>query len=338
MMAKRMEENADHVFFVRRTEVLGTSDVLALLRRYLPSGDAPPCLRDLSVYQRAMVHRSYATRVHAKRDIINRRCPEGVLGIQADSYERLEFLGDAVLGLATASYLYERYPDQDEGFMTRMRTQLVNGKMLADLCLRHTPLPGFVAVSSAYEGTGGGGGGGGCGKDLGGKGEGKNIKKKTKQKKQDHPNHASSSAMREGESIPYNVLEDVFEAFLGAIFVDQGFDVARRWMVGFLEANVDFSELASKQDGPKAILNRHCMRHLGFLPRVEELDVGVVRIMAPDGTVISTGMASASAHGSDTSLSASCSRRAAEDAAVRKALTYYGLSASRGGSSGGVAL
>lgn len=44
------------------------------------------------------------------------------------SYELLEFLGDAVIHDAIASYLYHRYPEQNEGFVTRIRTNLENGK------------------------------------------------------------------------------------------------------------------------------------------------------------------------------------------------------------------
>jgi ribonuclease-3 len=54
--------------------------------------------------------------------------------------ERLEFLGDAVLYLAISDYLYERYGGQDEGFMTRIRSRLVAGDMLAGLADQHTCL------------------------------------------------------------------------------------------------------------------------------------------------------------------------------------------------------
>lgn len=48
------------------------------------------------------------------------------------SNERLEFLGDAVLGLAAAEYVYERFPDKNEGFLTRLRAKLVNKRALAE--------------------------------------------------------------------------------------------------------------------------------------------------------------------------------------------------------------
>jgi len=47
--------------------------------------------------------------------------------------ERLEFLGDAVLSLVVAQWLYEAYPDADEGLLSRYRSHLVNGETLADL-------------------------------------------------------------------------------------------------------------------------------------------------------------------------------------------------------------
>lgn len=48
-----------------------------------------------------------------------------------ESYERLEFLGDAVLGLVTAEWLYERYPELPEGDLSRRKAVLVSQPMLA---------------------------------------------------------------------------------------------------------------------------------------------------------------------------------------------------------------
>ena len=45
-------------------------------------------------------------------------------------YERLEYLGDAVLGILMAEYLYERYPKGDEGYLTSMRSKVVSRKAL----------------------------------------------------------------------------------------------------------------------------------------------------------------------------------------------------------------
>ena len=52
-------------------------------------------------------------------------------GVQ--SYERYEYIGDAVINFVVAKYLYDRFPHADEGFLTRVRTKLVSGKFLAGL-------------------------------------------------------------------------------------------------------------------------------------------------------------------------------------------------------------
>ena len=50
-----------------------------------------------------------------------------------ESNERLEFLGDSVLNFVVTRYLYDKFPRSPEGFLTRIRTKLVSGKMLAIL-------------------------------------------------------------------------------------------------------------------------------------------------------------------------------------------------------------
>ncbi len=47
-----------------------------------------------------------------------------------DSYERLEFLGDAVLGVVVAEFLFKKYPFRSEGFLTDLRSKIVCGKSL----------------------------------------------------------------------------------------------------------------------------------------------------------------------------------------------------------------
>ena len=49
----------------------------------------------------------------------------------SDDYERLEFLGDSVLGLLVAEYVHEQFPDRPEGQLTRMKVSVVHGGALA---------------------------------------------------------------------------------------------------------------------------------------------------------------------------------------------------------------
>jgi len=72
--------------------------------------------RDLSLLQRALTHRSY----------INEH-PGHIL----EDNERLEFLGDAVLDFIAGAWLYHRFPEMDEGQLTRLRAGLVRTETLA---------------------------------------------------------------------------------------------------------------------------------------------------------------------------------------------------------------
>lgn len=112
------------------------------------------------------------------------------------SNERLEFLGDAVVGLAVTGHIYQRYPELSEGELAKVRASVVNTTSLATV-----------------------------GAELGlgpalrlGRGE-------------DH------SGGRSKESI----LADAFEAVLGAVLLDAGWDVARDLVVSLLEAEIEES-------------------------------------------------------------------------------------------------
>ena len=50
--------------------------------------------------------------------------------------QRLEFLGDAILGAVVADFLYDRYPESPEGYLTNMRSKIVSRKHLNHLALR----------------------------------------------------------------------------------------------------------------------------------------------------------------------------------------------------------
>jgi ribonuclease-3 len=62
------------------------------------------------------------------------------------SNERLEFLGDGVLNLVVAQYLFDHYPDADEGTLTKMRSRLVNRKALATFA-KQIHLKNFMQVN-----------------------------------------------------------------------------------------------------------------------------------------------------------------------------------------------
>jgi ribonuclease-3 len=82
--------------------------------------------KNLDIYRRSLVHKSLQKNV---RKNINKK--QDVLDYMLESNERLEFLGDAVFGLVVANLLFDKYPDEDEGFMTRMRTKIVRSSHCA---------------------------------------------------------------------------------------------------------------------------------------------------------------------------------------------------------------
>ena len=86
---------------------------------------------DLSLYRRALTHRS---RLRAVDDPSLR------------SNERLEFLGDALIELVVSETLYERFPDKNEGALTRLRAKVVSGTALAQYA-RHMGLGPHLLMS-----------------------------------------------------------------------------------------------------------------------------------------------------------------------------------------------
>lgn len=73
---------------------------------------------NIGLYELAFIHKS-ASLSDSKGNPLN--------------YERLEYLGDAVLGVVIAEFLYRNYPDRNEGFLTKMRSKIVNGDHLSIL-------------------------------------------------------------------------------------------------------------------------------------------------------------------------------------------------------------
>ena len=130
-------------------------------------------------------------------------------GESSDSNERLEFLGDALIGLVMAEELYRRHPDRPEGELTSMRSALVRGDTLA-------------SVGSSL--------------DLGrflvmGKGEERN-----------------------GGRDRASTLAAAFEALVGALFLDQGYESARHFVLKALAEEISRVDHEPVQTNSKSLL------------------------------------------------------------------------------------
>ncbi len=87
-------------------------------------------IKNRSFFIQALIHRSFLEQ-NSDYDVSN---------------ERLEFLGDSVLGLVVAEYLFEEFPAKDEGFLTKVRAKLVNRIALAEAAEKIN-LEEFILVS-----------------------------------------------------------------------------------------------------------------------------------------------------------------------------------------------
>lgn len=97
-------------FFLKKK----TPEEIRLIRFIIQSFGYRPI--NLSIFFQALVHKSML----------------GLKGLE-ESNERLEFLGDTVLDSIVAEYLFEAYPNDDEGYLTRLKSKIVNRKALAQI-------------------------------------------------------------------------------------------------------------------------------------------------------------------------------------------------------------
>ena len=99
----------------------------------------PELFKDISLLETAFTHSSYAN---------------DFLGDPKKGNERLEFLGDAVLDAIVGKELYDRFPDENEGFLTRLRAEIVCEKSLGEAAIAHG-LNEFLRLGNGEEGKGG---------------------------------------------------------------------------------------------------------------------------------------------------------------------------------------
>ena len=119
--------------------------------------------RDLSMFERALTHGSQGQ----------------------DNYERLEFLGDRVLGLAVAEWLFDHFPGEPEGALSKRLNALVTGAVCAEVA-RHIGVPAHLRLGK--------------------------------------------QARDDGAANSDNVLGDVMEALIGALYLEAGLESARAFV------------------------------------------------------------------------------------------------------------
>ena len=120
----------------RNKEITGN-----IIKNILNSYDVFYNINNIELFKRSFVHRSYVNCDKLYNDVILAARPPNCLELKKYSNERLEFLGDGILENVTKFYLYKRFPEEDEGFMTEKKISLVKndhiGKLAYKMGLHH---------------------------------------------------------------------------------------------------------------------------------------------------------------------------------------------------------
>ena len=160
---------------------------------------------NLEIYQLAFKHPSY----------LNEN-----FSYPTNTNQRLEFLGDAILGLILSDYLYKKFPEYNEGFLTDIRSELVKDQTLS-IIGKEIDLGHYLIL---------------------GKGENK-------------------SGGREKESN----IADAFEALLGAIFIDKGFDIVKSVIHNIFADRIDLISPKELKD-PKTRIQEYYLNNQSVIP------------------------------------------------------------------------
>ena len=134
---------------------------------------------NLNLLELAFTHRSVSNEINGKKHVNN---------------ERLEFLGDSVLGMVTASYLYESLMDNPEGDLAKIKSTVVSEQALAPIALK-MGIDKMLILGKGEEMSGG-------------------RKKRA-------------------------ILADAVEAVIGAYYLDSGYNAAEKFVLSFIEPEVE---------------------------------------------------------------------------------------------------
>ena len=173
--------------------------------------------RNIRIYQEVFIHRSVLKNLQKQYE------PEVI----PHSNERLEFLGDAILNVIVTDYLYDRYPHESEGFLTKLRIKIVKGPTLA-MFAQKLGIKEHLLLSSST-------------------------------------------------SINNNILENAFEALIGAIYLDYrevGLEMVftKQFVFGVLHEFLNWNNIKT-DDNYKDVLMRHAQKLHLAMPVYNVLDV-----------------------------------------------------------------
>jgi ribonuclease III len=139
---------------------------------------------NISLYKSAFRHSSAATLIK-----------DGI----KDSNERLEFLGDSIIGTVVADYLFKKFPFKDEGFLTKMRSKMVSRNQHNQIALK-------LGLNKLLE------------------------------------------ANNDRSAFSSSINGDAYEALIGAIYLDKGYNFAQTFMLTrIINVHIDMDEVETKE-------------------------------------------------------------------------------------------
>jgi len=239
-------------------------------------------INNLGYYQTAFIHPSYVKKhifeASVNNNITLAEQPGGVLDLfdENNNYENHEFLGDRVLDMSAAFYICRKYPDQDQGFKTVLKTKLVRKNSLAKFA-KYLDFPQHLIIS-------------------------KQVEENTNQGRMND-----------------RILQDVMEAFICGLFIDQnetpffseivtklenqrligpGWQIANAFIENVIERVVDFEALLLKEENYKEQLLQYYQKEFKLTPEYVSISVEgpphnrifTEGVLDKDGDIISKGV------------------------------------------------
>lgn len=149
-----------------------------------------------------------------------------VADTRLQSNERLEFLGDAVLGMVICNDLYHRFGDWDEGDLTKVKSVVVSRRICADVS-DEVGLTDLLILGNGIDAR---------------------------------------------NSLPTSLRAAVFEAVVGAVFLDGGLESAERFIRSSMARHVDECSASEHHENFKSALQQYAQRYLAATPQYDSLD------------------------------------------------------------------
>lgn len=256
-------------------------------------------VKNIELFQAAFTHKSYLNRncwSQKQLEEKKKEIGEFVHELRDKCYEDLEFLGDSLLDFIVVIYIMKRYPDETEGFYTKLKSKLVSGVSLSKIA-KKLNFHKYLIISKSIEDKNG----------------------------------------RYSEKI----LEDVFEAFLGALYKDSSNDLLDNIstcnsfifnMLNNINDDFDFASILLFDNNYKDQLLKFYHQNKWGSPRYIELKVEEtstmkifnVGILNPEYSNFTTEELELMGDKKYLVVSVGSTKKKAEQQASKEALRYYG--------------